>query len=658
VNRRRFLLTASAGLALPRARPVSAAPVRLIPRRALFADPHRSQVRVSPDGKHIAFLAPSLGVLNLWIAPLSDVTKARALTQVSDRSIGFIAWLYDNRHIVFFRERAGDENWQAHSVNVTTGATRALTPGPGVRAQIQGISRHFPGEILLTHNERDKRYNDVYRVDAATGKSERIETNDRFIFYVTDPQFRVRLGARYTDDAAVEYFERTDAGAWESFARVEMADAFSTRALEYSDDGKELYWLDGRRRDKAAVVAQDLDSGSRRVLAEDAAGEFGWLMLDPLKRRPVASSVTYLKPRWEVLDPAYAADFAALTAHSPGDLGGVSTSADMRHWIAYYERDAAPARYAHYDRETRQVRPLFNVQRALDGAPLVPMQPVVIPARDGLELVCYLSRPRGSAAPGPMVLNVHGGPWGRDRWGLSSTHQWLANRGYAVLSVNFRGSTGFGKSFVNAANLEWGGKMHDDLIDAVDWAIARGVADPMRVAIYGASYGGYAALAGATFTPEKFACVVDIFGISHLLTFLKTIPPYWRPWQTIWKARMGDYTTEAGQKFLETRSPLNFVDRIVRPMLIVQGANDVRVTPSESDQIVAAMQKRNIPVTYVWYSDEGHGFRRAENRRSFYAVTELFLAKHLGGRAEPVGTDFKGSTIEFKAGRELIPGLG
>jgi dipeptidyl aminopeptidase/acylaminoacyl peptidase len=256
-----------------------------------------------------------------------------------------------------------------------------------------------------------------------------------------------------------------------------------------------------------------------------------------------------------------------------------------------------------------------------------------------------------------MVLMVHGGPWGRDSWGLSSTHQWLANRGYAGLSVNFRGSTGFGKAFVNAANLEWGAKMHDDLIDAVDWAIARKIADPQRVAIYGASYGGYAALVGVTFTPEKFACAVDVFGISNLSTMMATVPPYWKPMQTIWKARMGDYTTEAGQHLLQERSPLNRVDRIVRPLLIAQGANDVRVKPSESDQIVEAMRQRGIPVTYVYYSDEGHGFSRVENRRSFTAVTELFLARHLGGRAEPVGDDFKGSTIEFKAGGDLIPGL-
>jgi dipeptidyl aminopeptidase/acylaminoacyl peptidase len=257
-----------------------------------------------------------------------------------------------------------------------------------------------------------------------------------------------------------------------------------------------------------------------------------------------------------------------------------------------------------------------------------------------------------------MVLLVHGGPWARDGADFNTTHQWLANRGYSVLSVNYRGSTGFGKAFVNAGNREWAGRMHDDLIDAVDWAIAEGVADPARVAIYGASYGGYSALVGATFTPEKFACAIDVFGISNLATFVNSIPPYWHSWRATWRMRMGDETTAEGRRLLEDRSPLNRVDRIVRPMLIAQGANDVRVVAAESEQIVAAMQRRNIPVTYLYYTDEGHGFYRPENRRSFTAVAEAFLAQHLGGRVEPVGDDFTGSSIQFKAGRELIRGLG
>jgi dipeptidyl aminopeptidase/acylaminoacyl peptidase len=525
---------------------------------------------------------------------------------------------------------------------------------------VQHVSRHFPQALLIAHNQRDKRHYDIYRVDVVTGTSERIETNEQgFVGYVTDPQLRVRYGARYTDDASVEYLQRDPDGDWSLFTRVEMTDAMTTRPIGFSDDGGELYWLDSRGRNTAAVVAQDLKSGTRRVLAEDASADFTDIVLDSRSFRPIAARVTLTRRRWQVIDPEYAADFTRLATLSRGDVGGIDRSLDEKHWVVYYERDQGPGQFFHYDRTAKRPRFLFTTRKALEKTPLVEMAPLTLRSRDGLPLVCYLSRPRGAArgTPGPMVLLVHGGPWGRDNWGLSSTHQWLANRGYAVLSVNFRGSTGFGKAFVNAANLEWAGKMHDDLIDGVDWAIAEGVADPKRVAIYGGSYGGYSALVGLTFTPEKFACAVDLVGISNLLTLLETIPPYWKPWQTIWKMRTGDYTTEAGRRFLEERSPLTHVSKIVRPLLIGHGANDPRVKVSESEQIVAAMRERGIAVTYVYYSDEGHAFRRQENRRSFYAVAEAFLARHLGGRYEPIGEDFKGSTIEFKAGRDLIPGL-
>ena len=662
-TRRQLLLGAAAGAGALLGRPGAApalSPIRLIPRRVLFAGADRSVVRLSPDGRRLAFLAPLDGRLNLWIGPLADVTQARPVTRVTDRDLAsWIVWLPSSRHVVFFREHGGDENWQAHRVDVETGEILALTPAPGVKSYIQQVSRRFPDELLIAHNQRDARFFDVFRVHVVTGASTLLETNDRFASWFTDPRFRVRFGVRFADDGGVEYLQRTTAGDWAVFTRVDMVDAMTTRPVEFSDDGKELYWLDSRGRDKAAVVAQDMATGALRTLAEDGLADFVDITVHPISLRPMAAASMFTRKRWQVIDPTHAGDHAALAGLSRGDLWIAGQSDDQRHWIAYYERDAAPGQYFHYDRTTRKGRFLFTARRALERAPLVPMEPVVVRARDGLSLVCYLSRPHGAERTGrlPMVLFVHGGPWGRDVWAMSSTHQWLANRGYAVLSVNFRGSTGLGKAFVNAANLEWAGKMHDDLIDAVDWAIARGVADPQRVAIYGASYGGYSALVGATFTPEKFACAVDLFGISNLMTLMNTIPPYWKSWQTIWKVRMGDYTTEAGRRFLEERSPLNRVDRIVRPLLIGQGANDVRVKPSESEQIVAAMVQRGIPVTYVSYSDEGHGFRRVENRRSFTAVVEAFLAAHLGGRVEPVGPDFAGSSIEFKAGGQLIPGL-
>jgi dipeptidyl aminopeptidase/acylaminoacyl peptidase len=632
----------------------------LLPRRLIFGDPERSIVRISPDGSRIAFRAPVDGVLNLWVAPIDRIGDARPVTSVTDRNLGAaLVWMRDNRHVVFFREAAGDENWRAWRVDLETGDVRPLTPGPGVTCYIQQHSRHFPSELLIAHNARDKRYFDVYRVNVATGESAPLQLNEGLRYYFTDQQFRVRFAVRYTDDGSVEYLQHGPDGQWMLFSRIGAEDAIATRAIEFSADGSELYWLDSRGRDTVAVIAQDLASGTMRVLAEDPRADFTELLLDPVSERPVAAVRSFERVAWQVLDPDYQDDFDYLTRQSRGDLTITGMSQDRQHWIVAYQYDDAPLEYFHYHRGARQVKRLFSSTPALDGLSFVPMEPVVIRGRDGLELVSYLSRPRGGepTQPSPMVLLVHGGPWSRDGWGLHANHQWLANRGYAVLSVNFRGSTGFGKAFVNAANLEWAGKMHDDLIDAVDWAIAHQIADPARVAIMGTSYGGYSALVGLTFTPEKFACAVDLVGISNLVTWLNTLPQYWMTWKSLLKARVGDYTTDAGLRFLAERSPLNRADQIVRPLLIGQGANDVRVKAAESEQIVAAMQQHGIPATYVYYPDEGHGLGRSENRRSFTAIAEAFLAAHLGGDCEPVGDGFANSTIEFKVGCELIPGL-
>jgi dipeptidyl aminopeptidase/acylaminoacyl peptidase len=327
--------------------------------------------------------------------------------------------------------------------------------------------------------------------------------------------------------------------------------------------------------------------------------------------------------------------------------------------------DDGPVRFYRYDRKTKKADFLFTNRKALEGLPLAKMHPVTIKSRDGLDLVSYLSLPKASDPDGdgkpdkplPMVLFVHGGPWGRDHWGLHPYHQWFANRGYAVLSVNFRSSTGLGKSFTNAGDKQWAGKAHDDLLDAVKWAVDGRIADPTKVAIEGGSYGGYATLVGLTFTPDTFACGVSIVGPSNLMTLLATIPPYWAPIRSMFISRIGDPDTEEGKKLLRDRSPLFRVDQIKKPLLIGQGANDPRVKQAESDQIVKAMQDKKIPVTYVLYSDEGHGFARPENRQSFNAVNEIFLAQCLGGPYQPIGDDFKGSTIAVPAGADQIHSL-
>ena len=400
-------------------------------------------------------------------------------------------------------------------------------------------------------------------------------------------------------------------------------------------------------------------------MAEDPKSDLTGMMIHPTEKNVQAVAFYYDRIHWKILDPSIEPDMDLLHSVEEGDMTVVSRSLDDKVWIVVFTRDNGPSHYYYYDHDKRRASFLFTDRELLAGLPLAKMIPAVIKSRDGLDLVSYYTLPLQSDENGdgrpdkplPMVLYVHGGPWARDYWGLDSIHQWLANRGYVVLSVNFRGSTGLGKNFINAGNLEWGKKMHDDLIDAVNWSVQQKIADPKKIAIMGGSYGGYATLAGLTFTPKTFACAVDIVGPSNLITLLETIPPYWKPEIEQFTKRVGDFRTEPGRKLLQERSPLNSVTRIERPLLIGQGANDPRVKQNESDQIVKAMQAKGLPVTYVLYGDEGHGFARPENRLSFYAIAEAFLAEHLGGSFQPIGQDFTGSNLTVPAGAGEVPGL-
>ena len=633
-----------------------AARASLVPRRQYFLEPDYSNVRVSPDGSQLAFLAPVGGVRNLFVAPLAEPRKGRQITHVTDRNIGGYLWAHTGRHIVFFQERDGDENWRASSVDLRSGALKPLTPERGVSSFVQEASHLFPEEMLLRHNGRDRTWFDLYRVNLVTGAATLVYENSSFTLLVTDSSFRLRLGGRYAADGSLEIVERRGDG-WVPFATVPIGDLDGTRLLDFSADGNTLYMIDTRGRDKAALVGIDMASRETKVLAADEEADIVGAVLDLRTRLPLSALAVKARRRWHPVDAAARADLKRLAARS-GELDFVSRSLDGRRIIVFYEHDTGSGQYALLDRTSARVAPLYKAHAARDRMGLRPLQPVTIRARDGLELNSYLTLPRDKPAGRlPLVLAIHGGPYWRDSWGFSSTHQFLANRGYAVLSVNFRGSTGFGKAFVTAADKEWGGRMHDDLIDAVDWAVARGIADPTRVCAYGASYGGYSALVAATKTPEVFACIVDIFGISNLLTFMATIPPYWKPWFSVWKNRLGDPDTEEGRAFLRSRSPLFNLERATRPILIVQGMQDVRVAAAESEQMVAALQRKGTPVTYVTFADEGHGFAREPNRLAFSAIVEAFLAKHLGGRYQPIGGDFAGSSIRVQTGASLVPGL-
>jgi dipeptidyl aminopeptidase/acylaminoacyl peptidase len=638
----------------------------LIPRKALFGNPDKTMARLSHDGTRISYLAPVNAVLNVWVGPVDDPEAAEPVTNDKKRGIRTYSWAYSNKHIVYAQDKEGDENWHIYSVDLTTGQTKDLTPLEGVQARIEGTSHKFPTELILGLNDRNPELHDLYRVNIDSGERSLIQENEGFMGFVTDHTYNVRIAARFEPDGGIQLFRSTDEGEWESFMKVEMEDTLTTSPVGFDKTGEILYMHDSRDRNTAALTALNLETGEETTLAEDPRADATQLMIHPTEKNIQAVAINYERREWHVLDDSIAQDLAYLRTAAEGDIEVVSRTLDDKHWIVAYLLDNGPVHYYLYSRNEKKAKFLFTSRQELEGAPLAKMHPVVIKSRDGLELVSYYTLPVWSTSYGrtrpdgplPMVLFVHGGPWARDQWGYNPFHQLLANRGYAVLSVNYRGSTGFGKGFINASNREWGGKMHDDLIDAVKWAIGEGIADPGRVAIMGGSYGGYAALVGVTFTPETFACSVDVVGISNLVTFMESIPPYWKPlWLQLMATRIGDHRTEEGRALLEERSPLNYVDRITKPLLIAQGANDPRVKQAESDQIVKAMQDKGIPVTYVLYPDEGHGFARPENSLSFHAVAEAFLAQHLGGRSEPIGDDFKNSSITVLTGADQLPGL-
>ena len=411
--------------------------------------------------------------------------------------------------------------------------------------------------------------------------------------------------------------------------------------------------IDSRGRDKAALYTLNLMTDEKKVIAENEKSDIGDVLVHPTTYEVEAYATNYLRKEWVSLNDDTKTDMDYLESFKDGDLSVYFQSTDNNTWILAYDSPQEYLKYYKYDRNAKKAELLVSSKPEFDDVPLANMYPVEIKSRDGQNLVSYLTIPREldvdgrTSKPAPTVLLVHGGPWGRDNFGFNGLHQWLANRGYVVLSTNFRGSTGFGKNFVNIAAHEWAGKMHDDLIDAVNWMVDEKIADKEKVAIMGGSYGGYATLVGLTYTPDVFACGVDIVGPSNLTTLLNTIPPYWKSFRDVFVHHIGNPDTDEGKALLEERSPLNRVDSIVKPLLIGQGANDPRVKQTEADQIVKAMNEKQIPVTYVLYPDEGHGFARPENNLSFFAVSEAFLAQHIGGRYQDIGDDFKNSSIQI-----------
>lgn len=607
---------------------------RLIPRSILFGNPAQANPQVSPDGQWIAYLAPYEGVLNIWVQPRTG-GKAEARTRVQDRGISNYIWASDSSHLLFFKDQQGNENTHLFKVSSQDFVPQDLTPFPGVRAQILAVEKNIPDDLILTLNRENPKFEDVYRLNWKTGNLELVEKNDGTVAqWVVDSrlQVRARLVAGERGELALQFREK-DKAEWRNLLTWGLEDNFNSRVVSFSQDGESLYLVDSRNYSSGRLVRLDLSSGQTEVIAEDPDYDVLSVLMHPDKKEPQAVEWFHAKRVLKTFDSDLAADYQVLEKEFGNLFTLVSRDDRDQIWIVRVESDIAPVAYYVYDRRTKRSRFLFEHQPALKKYQLASMEPFSFEARDGLQIQGYLTFPQGKERKNlPLVLKVHGGPWNRDVWGFDSRAQWLANRGYLCMQVNFRGSTSYGKSFLNAGNKEWGGKMQHDLTDAVAWAVQQGYANPERMAIFGGSYGGYAALSAAAFTPDLFKAAVAVVGPSNLISFIQTTPAYWAADLENIYLRVGHPEKDAG--FLKSRSPLFSVNQIKTPLLIAQGANDPRVKKSESDQIVEALKKHGIQHEYLLFEDEGHGFAKPENQMLFFKTAENFLARYLGGKAE------------------------
>jgi len=621
-----------------------------IPREVLYGHPDVASLALSPDGKYVAYLAEHKGVLNIWVQDFGKPESARPVTADTQRGIFGFDWTYTSGTLVFNQDKAGDENFGLYTLDITTGnQTEIAAPGKD-RSHITSLSHLRPTEAVLMTNRRDPKYFDYKILNLVTKEQTDLFTNtENFAGILFDKEFKP-VYARKTnqDGSATIYLWNAATRRFQKKSVIPFEDNMSTGASATTLKGDKIYMLDSRGQDKAALKLWDPKTNQSKLLAQNPKADIIDMRQDPKDGRLLWATSHYLKRHYEFFDAEVEKHFKKLEQKLKTDVTITSMSLDGTHWVILASDPQTPSAYYYYDLKSESLSEPILVRRALAAYAerLSPMEAVEIKSRDGLGLVSYLTKPKNPVGK-TLVLLVHGGPWHRDYYGYNGAHQWLADRGYHVLSVNFRSSTGLGKKFLNAGDHEWGRKSHDDLIDAVNWAIEKGYADKDKVAIMGGSYGGYAALAGVTFTPDVFAAAVDIVGPSNLETLLETVPPYWESFRANLHRRVGDPKTAAGRKLLKERSPLNYVDRIKKPLLILQGSNDPRVKKAESDQIFNAMLAKKIPVEYVLFPDEGHGFAKAQNNLGANAIIESFLQKHLGGRLEPIDTHVKGSTAEF-----------
>jgi dipeptidyl aminopeptidase/acylaminoacyl peptidase len=636
-----------------------------IPRALLLGKCARTRPVLSPDGNHIAFLATHGGARNIWVASANDVAGSlRPLTDDAASVIREIWWSGRGETLIVSKDATGSEETELFAFRITDQRWQRLSPTPTGQSRLVSVSRTHSDEILLETNGRDPQFFDVWRVNILTGAAELLLQNDSFTWVHADTQLRLRLAERRNEDGSVSFLIPGDGKEWQSLISVPPDDETLTRPFRFYEmpdafgpEDAEIYAMDSRGRDTAALVAWDLRHGTSRLIAEENRADITAAAIDPLTHGSIAWLSEYDRPAIRPTK-ARASEWGAIIGQLGTSVWITGQSATGRRWIVARQAPERATGYYLFDRESQSLVFLYDERPALNGIALAPMDTHILRARDGLELVCYLTRPASfRSGKLPLVALIHGGPWIRDHYAFDPWIQLLADRGYGVLNVNFRGSRGFGKTFLNAGDREWGGKMLDDVLDAVRWAIDRGIALPDKIAVMGASFGGYSALMALTRAPKLFACGVDIFGVSDLQSFLERMPAHWKALKRMWAQRVGDLDTEEGRALLASRSPLHLAARIASPVLIVQGGADPRVTRQESDQIAFALAARDVEVTYALFPDEGHSFYQPMNELAFFACVEAFLARHLGGRAEAFAEEITRSSIEAPLGAQYIHGL-
>ena len=623
----------------------------IIDRELFFGDPEISGAQISPDGKFIAFVKPFKGTRNIWVKRTEEpFDAAKPITADKSRPVTQYFWSRDGKYILFVQDKAGDENYLVYAVDPAatpaTGedvpAARNLTSAKGVRAVIFAVPRSEPDAIYIGLNDRDPAWHDLYKVKISTGERTLVRKNtERITSWVFDLKDQLRLATRAADNGDTEVLRVDDNG----FTKVYSCNVFeSCGPVRYHKDGQRVYFETnkGANVDLTRLELFDPATGKEELVESDPMNrvDFGNANFSEVTDDLIATSYNDERQRIYWKDKSFEADYKLLQKKLPGkEIGFASGTKDERLFLIGAGSDTEPGERYLFDRNTKKLTLQYRIREKLNRDYLAPMTAVRYKSSDGLEIPAYLTLPKGVPAKNlPAIVLPHGGPWGRDSWGYNGFAQFLANRGYAVLQPNFRASTGYGKKFLDAGNNEWGQKMQDDVTWGAKYLVAQGIADPKRIGIMGGSYGGYATLAGVTFTPDLYAAAVDIVGPSNLVTLLETIPPYWESIRKLFSARMGDPATPEGKAQLERQSPLNHASKIKTPLLVIQGANDPRVNKREADQIVIALRDRNYPVEYLVAPDEGHGFARPINNMAMFATTEKFLAKYLGGRYQETMT--------------------